>query len=140
MHIAEDMENCYWVNFKDSRATLACNVPRNLIIVWPARGGEEVAARLNVIVEFNGKTTNGKAVCESSLFRTINHFQNHVLDDVSKVMRNKKEDIVMFASCPKDECFGIDKAYRPGADWQPGTKEWRESKGCEAPEKYSRWQ
>jgi len=31
---SEDLENCYHTDFKDSRKTLMCNVPRNLLIVW----------------------------------------------------------------------------------------------------------
>ncbi|KAF2818660.1 hypothetical protein CC86DRAFT_308748 [Ophiobolus disseminans] len=122
----EELENCYYTDFADSRKTLMCNVLRNLIIVWPTRSGADIAARLNINVEFNGKTTNGKYYCEKNLPAYTKYFKENTKDKISKAMNWKSDKIFLFNSCQEDACFDTRERYTLGAPWV-------EPKGCSPP-------
>jgi hypothetical protein len=99
---------------------LTGNVPSNLLIVWLARGDAMVASRLNMVVSFNGKTTDGKVKCENNLDKIKKNFKENVRPKLAEVMKwpeSKLDSIVLFNSCQVTGCFTIKKGYWPDHKW-----------------------
>lgn len=72
--MTEDPSNCYEVNFPDCRHTTMCNDAKHILVVFPVtKDGVRVEARVNVLVEFNGASTEGTYDCTTS-FQPITDF------------------------------------------------------------------
>jgi hypothetical protein len=121
--------NCYTVNFESSRRTTVCNVPTDVLVVWPARGKAPVQARVNIRLFFNGKTEFGNVDCNGGLRNIAWYFKDNIRPSMAKVMGWAENKIRLFNSCQKQECFDNCKDYAP-------EKPWVEPKQCVTPEHY----
>jgi len=125
--MVEQEHNCYYVDFKDSRKTRLCNVPRHVLVIIPSNGEDRnVEVRLNVLVEFNGKTLHGEWYCDKSLPTITQYFKQETLPKISKIMGWSTNKIWIYTSCQEDNCFDTRERYYIG-------KPWVEPKGCKPP-------
>jgi hypothetical protein len=109
------------VDFKNSRKTRICNVPRHVLIVVPSNGGDKnVEVRLNVLLDFNGNTVNKQYDCESNLPYISRYFHAVTKGKINEVLGFKSENIHLFNSCQVEKCFHADTKglYEFGHPWK----------------------
>ncbi|KAH7068369.1 hypothetical protein BKA63DRAFT_112731 [Paraphoma chrysanthemicola] len=107
--MTEDAANCYEVNFKGSRHTTMCNTVTNVLVVLPYAKDHPLAARLNVVLRFNGKTLEGELDCEKGLKKARESYSTTYQPQLAKVMNWSKVKMPLISACNKEDCFSVRK-------------------------------
>jgi hypothetical protein len=124
MQSTETEHSCFYVDMKNSRRTRFCNVPRNILVVIPSNGDDRnLEVRLNVMIEFNGKTANPKSSCFENRKYITNYFIYTVKPKIVNVMGYQSQNIHVFNTCQDESCFHTSNEYELG-------KPWKEPWGC----------
>ena len=87
--------------------------------------------RLNVQIEFNGKTANkNKWKCENNLELSTKHFRDVTVPKLTNILGYRKEKIWLSTGCMNDKCF-----LTPEPAYGPMPAQWKEPgiKGCDPP-------
>ncbi|KAH3913421.1 hypothetical protein HBI56_083730 [Parastagonospora nodorum] len=124
--VTERGENCYDVDLEGTRRMRFCNVPTNVLVVWPARNDKSVEARLNVNVAFNGETTSKQYYCLGMRPYINEHYQKKIQPELEKVMSYDSSNVYFYNTCQEEACFDVRDGYWDG-------KPWKEPKGCDEP-------
>lgn len=105
-------ENCYDVFMENSRKTKFCNIPKHTLIVLPSNGlGMNAEVILNVLTEFNGKTTHAGWYCDTLVKRTTEMFHAETKPKLGQVMgwSTKDDELFLANGCYEDKCFDTRK-------------------------------
>jgi hypothetical protein len=130
--MSEDSNNCYQVDFPNSRKTTMCNVATHLLIVFPSNRAN-VQGRLNIQLEWNGKTHEGKFNCDTALPVIADHFKKAegFRPRMAYMMNWNWAKTLLYNTCQRDTCFDTYSRYAVA-------KPWEEPEHCAKPE--SLWQ
>jgi hypothetical protein len=102
-----------------------CNVAKHLLIVYPSNR-ENVQGRLNIKLEFNGKTNEGEFNCDRALMPIADHFKDGLRHKVAQIINWNWGKTLLYNTCQRESCFDKKDGYSPG-------KPWKENKGSDKP-------
>lgn len=107
--MADQPDNCYEVNFPNSRRTTLCNVPMHMFVMIPAVNGDFPLSvvRVNMKLKFNGMSTEGDFPCQKSLTPIAELWRDKAAANFNKVLQIHNPDYNLYVSCQKESCFDV---------------------------------
>lgn len=123
-------ENCYYVNFKNSRKTKFCNIPYHTMIIIPSNGaygayggqgaaGPTAEVVLNIITKFNGDTSHKGWNGEALLKRAKTLYEEETRPGITKILGYGEKDMHFLPYILEDKCFDTRKGnYKLNAPWK----------------------